>query len=98
MPALVLCQDWECWCLQGHAGEGLEPQKRGRDVPAALGALEGRCCSEQHVLLHVAPTRPISSLSGCREEGKLLAWAQNRQSHVAQEESQARAHLVSEEI
>lgn len=50
------------------------------------------------MLLHVAPTRPISSLSGCREEGKLLAWAQNRQSHVAQEESQARAHLVSEEI
>lgn len=34
----------------------------------------------------MAPSRPISSLSGCREEGKLLAWAWNRQSHVAGQE------------
>lgn len=67
----------------------MEQQSQSRDVPAAPSSLwkrwEGRRCSEQHVLLHVAPTRPISSLAGCREQGKLLAWAWNRQSQVAQE-------------
>lgn len=58
----------------------------GSQHPSTLWKLwGGRSCSGQHLLLHVAPTRTISSLAGRGEEGKLLAWAWSSQSHVAGE-------------